>query len=165
MKVLTFHVAGTPIAKGRPRFARVGRKCRSCGIAPQVRTYTPKATVAFEELVGVIAKCAARKAGIAIPITVPLVCRVLLVFPCGSVGRWAQDGKPDLENVVKAIWDGLERAGVIENDASIVELHVQKRFGTYGVTTVDLMAYQGGIPLCVQPLELAERIIPHSPEL
>lgn len=155
MKVLTFQVPGDPVAKGRHRIQRVGRKCPACGLGPKIHTFTPDKTTTFEDTVALHAKVAARLARIRMPIEIPLICRLIFVFACGSTGRWVMDRKPDGSNVVKAIEDGLVRGKVIHDDALIVELHVLKLFGSYPITSVELEAYQGaGRPECLRNLEL-----------
>ena len=40
--------------------------------------------------------------------------------------------KPDADNLLKGLLDGLEQAGVIENDSQFFRIEVQKLYSTFG---------------------------------
>lgn len=117
--ILRFTAPGKPVPKGRPRFVRVPR-------GQFVRAYTPERTLAFEERIAFYARKAAKK--IPLPLDIPLCCRVRIFFPMPKKKRPVMDRRPDLENVVKAIWDGLEKGGIVKDDARFVELWCRKDY-------------------------------------
>lgn len=101
-----------PIPKGRPRVARG-------------RVYTPAATRAFENAVKTMARHHARLNNLE-PLDGPL--EVMVMFNLkkpGSVRRSEPFVKPDLDNLVKGLFDGLN--GVFwQDDAQIVMLSCRK---------------------------------------
>ena len=135
--MVTFCVPGEPVGKGRPRFCRVGKG---------VRTYTPPKTAEYEARVR--AAFEAAHGGFRLPEGVPLRLSVMAVFsvPKSTSKRRARemiDGKvphtkkPDADNVLKAVADAL--AGVaFADDAAIVEMHIEKRYGSDPLTAVAL---------------------------
>ncbi|WP_429555127.1 RusA family crossover junction endodeoxyribonuclease [Paraburkholderia sp. MM5477-R1] len=122
-----FTVPGAPVAKGRPRFARQGA---------HVRTFTPEKTERYENLV----KLAARQGmGTREPFAGPvrLVVHIALPIPASwsqKRQREAADGligatkKPDADNVVKALKDGMNGV-VYGDDGQVVDLWISKRYG------------------------------------
>ncbi len=101
MTSYTFTIPGRPFAKQRPRSTRKGRM------------YTPAETVAFERLVAVIARQL-----IAEPLVGPVKLTIWATFKppaswsakktAATLHRYHTQ-KPDLDNCVKAIKDGLNR--------------------------------------------------------
>lgn len=126
LRRVVFSVPGQPVAKGRPKFARQG------GF---VRTYTPEKTVNYETLVKLAAGEA--MAGAA-PIDGPveLWLDIELAIPASwskkkhaaaVAGKVAATKKPDADNVLKAIKDGMN--GIVWNDdAQAVEYRISKRY-------------------------------------
>ena len=122
--MISFIVPGIPVAKGRPRFARVGKG---------VRTFTPAKTVRFEERV----MLAAQAAGVTM-LTGPVEVSISAIF--GMVGpprkrkpreaQWKAT-RPDVENVAKAVLDALNGIAY-RDDAQVVSLFVTKRFAAQG---------------------------------
>lgn len=127
---VTFTVDGTPVAKGRPRFARRG---------VHVHTFTPGETVAFERRVHASAATVFAgpvPAGL-VRLTVHAVWPALKSKPAGMPrAEWAaghpKATKPDLDNVVKSIMDGLQLAEWLDDDARVVELVATKRHAAHG---------------------------------
>lgn len=130
-----FTVPGQPVAKGRARFARRGNF---------VTTYTPEPTARYENLVKVAAAEAMKGAA---PMQGPirLGVSILLQIPASwSKRKQAQaiDGlvaatkKPDADNVLKAVKDGMN--GVVYlDDAQAVEIRLVKRYAAVpGVSVV-----------------------------
>ncbi len=123
-----FTIDGAPVAKGRPRFARMGRG---------IRTYTPARTEAYEAAVRIAARSAM---GATPPLAGPLHVSVEAVMPIPV--SWskkkreaAADGggvphvkRPDVDNLVKAVLDGLNGIAFMD-DAQIVQLKAFKRYG------------------------------------
>ena len=133
--LLVFRVPGDPTAKGRPRVSAVG------GFA---RAYTPAKTRAYEAVVchhATIARDDAswdmEDAGHPFPWSGPLRVELVAVFKrpgrlfrkADPAGRILHDKRPDLDNVVKAILDGMDKAGVWGDDAQVCEIDARKVYG------------------------------------
>lgn len=124
--MINFSIPGQPQGKGRARIGRVG------GFA---RMYTPEKTAAYEGLVAHAAHVA--MAGREL---MQGPASVRLELACQIPTSWSKkrqaaaiDGvivpisKPDADNVVKAVFDGLN--GVVwRDDAQVVSLSVRKRY-------------------------------------
>ena len=115
-------IKGDPVPKSRPRMTKGGH------------VYTPSKTKAYEKEIG-IEWC--RKYG-ATHISEPVKMRVYQFFsiPKGfnqEKRKKALDGelwvdkRPDIDNVVKAIFDGLNGLAYLD-DKQIVELHTYKQY-------------------------------------
>lgn len=123
---MNFTIEGLPKGKGRPRFTRSGH------------AYTPDTTRKYEALVTARAKEAMigkRK------IEKPNAVRVdiLAIFPVPS--SWSKKrrtaalqgvehhvSKPDLDNVQKAILDGMNGI-VFEDDSQVIDSRTRKAYG------------------------------------
>jgi len=129
---VTFTIPGKPFAKQRPRFSR-----RSG------RSYTPAATVSFENTV--------RSYGLEhfeTPLTGPIRLTVWATFqPAKSwskkktaehLGRYHTQ-KPDADNVGKAICDGLNRIAFAD-DSQIADIQIRKVWGPEARTVVTVEA-------------------------
>lgn len=119
-----FTVPGEPRGKGRPRFVRAGG---------YVRTYTPDATAAYENLVRI---CYQKDGGPMFEKDKPLRLDVWIYMKIPEsasksrklhmlVGRIRPTKKPDADNVLKAILDGLNTVA-FHDDSQIVEIEVHK---------------------------------------
>jgi Holliday junction resolvase RusA-like endonuclease len=124
--IAEFFVPGPPIAKGRPRVAlRAGRPV----------AYTPDRTVRYESTVALIGAQAMDGRS---PIAEPVELSVRAFFPipqswpkarraAALAGELAHASRPDLDNVVKAVADGL--AGICwPDDASVVAVLAEKTY-------------------------------------
>jgi Holliday junction resolvase RusA-like endonuclease len=132
--MVTFMVEGTPVPKGRPRFARRGKF---------VSTYSPKTTVDYESKVCESAKLAM---GASEPLETPLAAYIYITLPvpasyskkrtqaCLS-GQERPTKKSDIDNYCKAIFDGMNGI-VFVDDSLIVSLHATKVYGTIGMVEV-----------------------------
>lgn len=120
---ILFIVPGTPVPKGRPRFTRQGR------------TYTPVKTKSYEELVAI---CAKRVMDCPEPLKTPVAVFVTVFFPVPAsysakrreaclAGFEKHTKRPDLDNVVKAITDGMNGV-VYEDDCQIVRIVAKKDY-------------------------------------
>lgn len=114
-------IYGKPFAKQRPRMTRQGH------------AFTPKATVTFESTVR---ELAARE--LATPYVGPVALTVTAVFePARSWSRKKREAamgtphiqRPDMDNVVKAIQDGLNRVA-FGDDSQIADLRATKLWGS-----------------------------------
>lgn len=128
LRRVVFAIPGQPVAKGRPKFARQGSF---------VRTYTPEKTATYENLVKLFATQA--MAGLP-PIEGPveLWLDINLQIPTSwskkrqrdaAAGLVAATKKPDADNVLKAVKDGMN--GIVWlDDAQAVEYRISKRYST-----------------------------------
>ena len=132
--MVTFMVEGTPVPKGRPRFARRGKF---------VSTYSPKTTVDYETKVSESAKLAM---GASEPLETPVGAYIYITLPvpasyskkrteaCLS-GQERPTKKSDIDNYCKAIFDGMNGI-VFLDDSLVVSLHATKVYGTLGMVEV-----------------------------
>jgi Holliday junction resolvase RusA-like endonuclease len=132
--MVTFMVEGTPVPKGRPRFARRGKF---------VSTYSPKTTVDYEFKVSESAKLAM---GASEPLETPVGAYIYITLPvpasyskkrtqaCLS-GEERPIKKSDIDNYCKAIFDGMNGI-VFVDDSLVVSLHATKVYGTIGMVEV-----------------------------
>lgn len=124
--MIDFIVYGAPQGKGRPRVGRIGAS---------VRMFTPAKTMAYE---GLVAHCGAvAMAGRAL-IEGPVELRLLIdvqIPASWSKRKQAQalaaeilpTTKPDVDNVIKAIGDGLN--GVVwKDDVQVTDIITRKRY-------------------------------------
>jgi len=134
---IAFDIPGPPCAKGRPR---IGIN-RGTGRA---MAFTDRKTENYEGLVCMAAQAARPPA----PLTGPLAVSVVAVFarPAyllarskrtnallkGVEGRMPHTGRPDLDNVIKAVVDGMNRAGVWGDDSQIGDLTARKAYAATG---------------------------------
>jgi Holliday junction resolvase RusA-like endonuclease len=129
-----FTVEGTPVGKGRPKFARRGNF---------VSTYTPTKTRDYETL---IAEAASQAMGSSEPLKTPIAAYIYITVPIPasySKKRSAAclDGlerpckKPDADNILKAYFDAMNGI-VYEDDSQIVSIHATKRYGAVGMVEV-----------------------------
>lgn len=123
-----FVIPGTPIGKGRPRFARRGNF---------VTAYTPEKTASYENVVKLAAAEAMRGR---VVIDGPVQVSVWLwVIPPASWSVKKQraalehqlfpTSKPDIDNVVKGVFDAMNDV-VWKDDKQVVDLSVFKRYST-----------------------------------
>jgi Holliday junction resolvase RusA-like endonuclease len=132
--IVNFMVEGTPVPKGRPRFARRGKF---------VSTYSPKTTVDYETKVSQAAKVAM---GSSNPLETPVGVYIYITLPipasyskkriqaCLS-GEERPTKKSDIDNFCKAIFDGMNGI-VFLDDSQVVSLHSTKVYGTVGMVEV-----------------------------
>ncbi|QDQ25180.1 RusA family crossover junction endodeoxyribonuclease [Chitinimonas arctica] len=142
LKTLSFTVPGEPQGKGRGRIVRWGTKA---GIK------TPEKTVAYE---GLVAHSAAQAMDGVIPIegAVAVTMRITVSVP-GSwpkrrceqalAGRVLPTTKPDIDNVEKAIFDGLNGVAWCD-DVQVVEVRKQKRYGELPGVVVSIQTLEVG---------------------
>ena len=132
--MVNFMVEGTPVPKGRPRFARRGKF---------VSTYSPKTTVDYETKVAEVAQLAM---GSSEPLETPVGAYIYITLPipasyskkrkqdCLS-GQERPTKKSDIDNYCKAVFDGMNGI-VFLDDSQIVSLHSTKVYGTIGMVEV-----------------------------
>lgn len=122
---MIFEILGEPMGKQRPKFARVGNF---------TRTYTPKETVNYENLV----KLSYQNIGGENFGDIPLKVQITAKYPIPKSfskkkHEMAVDGelrpttKPDCDNIAKIICDALNGIAY-DDDKQIVELVVIKNY-------------------------------------
>jgi len=128
MKEVEFVVYGRPKGKGRPRFTMDGH------------AYTPQTTKAYEKEI----RQAFREAGGTSFGTVPVAVDVVAYYPIPKSARKADKEamaagmvvpmvKPDIDNVLKAILDGIQgEDGAFHDDAQVVSIRAEKRYDRIG---------------------------------
>ena len=126
---LTFAIHGVPVAKARPRVLRCGQ------------AYTPAKSAAYERQVQLAATLAMR-GHVPLSGAVQATLRFDLPIPASwsarkraaaITGEIAPTGKPDLDNLLKSVLDGI-RTIVIGDDAVIVDVRAAKRYGVAPLT-------------------------------
>ena len=133
---VAFVIPGTPVGKGRPKFARRGNF---------VTTYTPEKTATYENLVKVKAEQAMDgRPMIDGPVEVSIR---LIVTPPASwsqkkqrealEGRIFPTSKPDIDNVLKGIMDACNEI-VFKDDKQAVDVRVVKRYGQVARAAVEV---------------------------
>ena len=127
VNAIAFVIPGEPQGKGRPRATRING---------MVRLYTPSKTANYEGLIAMAAQQAMAGAG---PLDGPVLLEVDMVHvmpaswskkkqAAALAGQVLPTKKPDTDNVVKAVFDGMN--GVVwRDDVQAVDLFVRKRYG------------------------------------
>ena len=122
--MITFIIPGKPQPKQRPRVTMKG-------------TYTPQATVDYERLVGW--QCRSAYKGKPLPTALKMTVRVFVKLPKRTVkekGDWHTQ-RPDLDNIVKSIKDGLNKIAY-EDDSQIVHLVAMKQWASEDYVIVEI---------------------------
>lgn len=124
MRKIRFIIPGKPKGKERPRLTKYG------GI------YTPKQTQKYQELVGIMYRSAG---GREIDAKVPVRVHITAIYQIPSSTNKAMRelmheakllpvGKPDIDNVVKIVLDGLNKVAW-HDDAQVVSVLAEKEYG------------------------------------
>jgi len=104
-----------PFPKGRPRFARRGKN---------VICYTDAKTKAYETEIGKLSKNQYSDE----PLTGALKVEIdFFIKPPKSVQRKYPHVKPDIDNLTKSVFDGMEGV-VFKNDSQIIKLTACKYY-------------------------------------
>lgn len=135
---IIFVVPGTPVAKGRPKFARRGNF---------VTTYTPEKTASYENLVKV--KAEAAMGGRPVIDGAVSVVIALYITPPASwsqkkqrsalAGEIFPTSKPDVDNTLKGIMDACNEI-VWKDDKQAVDVTVSKRYSATAGASVEIRA-------------------------
>lgn len=144
MKIIEFTIIGFPVAEARARFTRQGV------------AYTPAKTRAWKQLVRKTATAAAIEAGLHEPIAGPVALYLEFVMPVppswtkgkklkASLGELQPTSKPDIDNLAKAIMDGInncldddDKPIIWHDDSQVVRLVATKRYGQTGLVNVNI---------------------------
>jgi Holliday junction resolvase RusA-like endonuclease len=122
--MISFSIPGKPQPKQRPRVTSHG-------------TYTPQATVDYERLVGW--QCRSVYKGKPLTTALKLTVRVFVKLPKRTVkekGDW-HTSRPDLDNIVKSIKDGLNGIAYLD-DSQIVYLVATKQWASEDYVIVEI---------------------------
>lgn len=119
--IIEFTLPIEPVAKGRPRFSRQGH------------AYTPKVTRTFEKTVWMMSSQYRPRNPFVGPIE--LSCRFIVAAPKRKV-REQPYVKPDLDNLLKALTDGLK--GFWVDDAQIVKMSAVKIYDWVGKPRIEV---------------------------
>ncbi len=128
--MVQFTIPGKPFAKQRPKAAAV---------AGRARVYTPAETVSFERKVAEIAR-----PDFPVPFEGPVRLRIVAIFEIPK--SWTKKRKaaalggfhiqkPDGDNLLKSIKDGLNRIAW-SDDCQVADVRCVKRWGTHAETFV-----------------------------
>lgn len=109
-------IYGKPVGKARPRFGRT----KSGG----VMTYTPRETKLYEQGVTTLAQVAMFGKDM---LEGPVKVTIKAYFQHKTKTGW-HISRPDLDNIVKAILDGLNGT-VFSDDATVCQLVASKEYG------------------------------------
>jgi len=130
MKV-TIHIPISPRGKERAR-SRIVKPKNGKAFTTH---YTPSKTVSYENDVATYAKMAM---DFKRPLTGPLKVTLLFIFEAHKAPRWRHEmelngwishtSKPDIDNLVKSIFDGFNRV-VWLDDQQITKLITEKKYG------------------------------------
>jgi len=136
-KSIRFVVPGQPQGKGRPRVGNIGG---------HARMFTPAKTVAYEGVIGLHAQIAMANRDL---LDEPVLVRMFVA--CQVPASWSQrkqrdalegrlfpSSKPDVDNVVKAVFDGIN--GVVwRDDVLVVDLELKKRYSSTPRVEVEIV--------------------------
>ena len=134
---VSFTVPGTPVGKGRPKFARRGNFTVA---------YTPEKTASYENLVKVKAE-EAMQGRMAIDGAVAVNIRLFVMPPASwslkkqraaLAGEIFPTSKPDLDNCLKGIMDACNEI-VWRDDKQACDVVVTKRYDLTPCAVVEVM--------------------------
>lgn len=127
LKPVQFTVPGEPVGKGRPRVSTIGG---------HARMFTPAKTASYEGLIA-MAGTEAMAGRTLLEGAVMVEMRIVLPVPASKSKKFKAQAlageifptkKPDMDNVIKAIYDGLN--GIVwKDDVQVVDAIVRKRYG------------------------------------
>lgn len=144
MKSLEFTIFGYPVAQARARFTRAGIM------------YTPAKTRAWKNTVRDAAWAAMKDCGLDRPFDGPVVLNLTFTLPPPAswtkgkrekavLGHIHPASKPDIDNLAKAVMDGIndlnrqeDAIPVWRDDCQVVHLVAQKRYGPTGAVRVQV---------------------------
>ena len=139
---IVFTVPGEPVGKGRPRVSTIGG---------HARMFTPKKTADYETLIADVAVLAmeAREL-IGGPVMVEMQIHVGVAASWSKkktaaalAGELFPTKKPDIDNVLKAICDGINGI-VFKDDVQVVDVHTSKRYSATPCVNVRIVPlYEG----------------------
>jgi Holliday junction resolvase RusA-like endonuclease len=136
MTTLTVAVPGVPVGQGR---------LSSLGRGRVVHTNAAK-LLPWRNAVAFQCRQAMAEAGITEPLTGPLTLTATFALPrpkSAPKRRWAPDGRPDLDHLVRAASDGLTQGGAWVDDGQVVTIVCSKVYGLPGAVLTVAPAERG----------------------
>lgn len=138
--MIHFKYTGEPVGKGRPRISRRGA---------HVHTYTPEKTRLFEEAIRFELMASTCETMPIYEAGVPLKAEILMAVKIPTSyskkkkerclnGEITPTKKPDVDNVVKAIFDALT-GFAFEDDSQIIEITAEKIYAEAPFVDVTIM--------------------------
>ena len=137
MTVISFVVPGDPVGKGRPRSVSRKRRDKATGqLVSYLAHITPEKTEQYEETIRKAARLAMRSRPL---ITGPVLCELHITVAVPQSwskkrkamalqGEILPTTKPDKDNVIKAIYDGIN--GIVwKDDVQAVTGYQRKTYG------------------------------------
>lgn len=130
-------IMGEPKGKARPRFSRQGGR---------IQTYTPDSTTDYEAMVALIYRAAGGKLHSEGSIRISI--KAFYRIPGKTSKKRAEDmrsgsvlptKKPDIDNVVKIIMDGLNGAAY-KDDAQVVSIMASKAYSDTPRVEVEIIS-------------------------
>jgi len=153
--MIHFFAPGEPVAKARARHRNIKTKSGKSF----VQSYTPKKTVQYETMIAELAK---QQMIMREPTSAPIKLDLVLFFgipdswpnwkkDAAQVNHIAHTAKPDADNVVKAIKDGLNKI-VWVDDSQVCEVHVMKLYSNTPGVLIDVTE------LALSPSQITKKI-------
>lgn len=145
-QAIIVRVPGQAVGKGRPRVANRG---------PHASLYTPEKTASYESLVKMAGQQAMAGADlilVAVSVSISITCQIPASWSKRKqaqalAGDIRPTSKPDIDNVVKVLFDGLN--GIVwKDDVQVVDTSARKR---YGATPGVVMTIVETLPTVTSP--------------
>lgn len=141
LKPVSFVVPGEAVGKGRPRVSTIGG---------HARMFTPQKTANYESLIAMAAQAAMQGRDLIIgPVMVEMKIFVSVAASWSKKktaealqGLVMPTKKPDADNVLKAICDGINGI-VFKDDVQVVNVSMSKRFGETPGVLVRVVPLEG----------------------
>lgn len=141
LKPVSFVVPGEAVGKGRPRVSTIGG---------HARMFTPAKTANYETLIALAAQAAMQdRELIAGPVLLEMKIFVSVAASWSKKktaealrGEVMPTKKPDADNVLKAICDGINGI-VFKDDVQVVNVSMSKRFGETPGVLVRVIPLEG----------------------
>lgn len=138
---VAFVVPGEAVGKGRPRVTTIGG---------HARMFTPAKTASYENLIAIAAQTAmAGRELIAGPVLMELKIIVSVAQSWSKkkraealAGEVKPTKKPDIDNVLKAICDGINGI-VFKDDVQVTNVSMSKKFGETPAVMVRVVPLEG----------------------
>jgi Holliday junction resolvase RusA-like endonuclease len=139
--VIEIHVPGEPAPQPRPRVYRTPKGIRAVSVQGKVKTWRERIILA------------AQQQYVGPPLEGPLMLRIEFYLPRPKrlmrkkdpITPVPCDKKPDLDNLVKAVKDGLGTV-VWHNDSQVASLHASKYYAAKGGATGARIVVRGKKP-------------------
>lgn len=124
--MIRIHVSGTPRPQPRPRFVRGRVVSTGSHLTKLWRVIMMAAFIKHRPKTG--------------PLAVPVRVDCLAMFPIKDEKRWGKPhtSRPDSDNVAKAIYDCLVKAGVLKDDSLVFDGSFKKIWAERGALDVQI---------------------------